>query len=177
MLETNENATLEVSPPLTARERKRILERDQWRCRYCGSQRDLQVDHIFPRSLGGGNQDENLAVACATCNHEKSNKVGMMPRPVERNRFEGMKHWKRLALFLMLFQAFWFCLGVGMRAFCVIFFWGLLYLLLHVESGLAIWISFWWVALIDLIVIFQLNRTKDKGEFPTLEMLIQVIGR
>lgn len=175
--QNNENRIPEVAAPLTARERKRILERDRWRCRYCGSQRDLQVDHIFPRSMGGGNQDDNLAVACASCNHEKSNKIGLMPRPVERNRFEGMKHWKRVFVFLLVFRAFWFCLGVAFMSASVLYFWIALHLIAGLPSLPSLGIAYGTVMLMPLGFRVHDRKRKDNGQFPTLELLIEVIGR
>lgn len=48
-----------------------ILERDDYRCQYCGFFGDT-IDHIFPKSLGGPNTWENLATACKKCNEYKS---------------------------------------------------------------------------------------------------------
>jgi hypothetical protein len=48
--------------------RYRIFERDGWLCRVpgCSSRRNLQVHHVVFRSQGGGDDDGNLAVLCAT---------------------------------------------------------------------------------------------------------------
>jgi len=55
--------------------RLRIFERDAFTCRYCGAVGGkLECDHIEPVSLGGSNDDENLATACKPCNRKKSNK-------------------------------------------------------------------------------------------------------
>jgi hypothetical protein len=40
-------------------------------CAYCGEGYATTADHIMPRSRGGGNEPENLAAACSTCNTEK----------------------------------------------------------------------------------------------------------
>jgi len=50
------------------RRRYRIFERDGWRCRVpgCTSRGNLQVHHVEFRSRGGGDDDANLAVLCAT---------------------------------------------------------------------------------------------------------------
>ncbi len=56
------------------RQRFRILVRDGFRCRSCGSsplvQRgiELHVDHILPWSRGGETTDDNLETKCRTCN-------------------------------------------------------------------------------------------------------------
>lgn len=50
-----------------------VLNRDKWRCRYCGGAAN-SVDHIFPRSRGGDNLLENLAAACRRCNSSKGDK-------------------------------------------------------------------------------------------------------
>lgn len=50
---------------------KFVKERDGDRCRYCGSGADLTIDHIIPRCQGGGDEAENLAVACRSCNCRK----------------------------------------------------------------------------------------------------------
>lgn len=43
-------------------------------CAYCGATEDLEVDHIKPVSLGGGNERENLQCLCFSCNRTKGNK-------------------------------------------------------------------------------------------------------
>jgi len=48
---------------------RRILERDGWRCQYCGSLDNLQVHHIQSRGRLGDDVEENLITLCASC-HE-----------------------------------------------------------------------------------------------------------
>jgi 5-methylcytosine-specific restriction endonuclease McrA len=45
-----------------------ILERDGYRCMLCGKPATT-VDHILPRSKGGGDEPENLRAACGRCNY------------------------------------------------------------------------------------------------------------
>jgi ribosomal protein S14 len=53
--------------------RSSIFRRDGNRCRYCGTARGpFQIDHVIPLSRGGSNEADNLATACATCNHSKA---------------------------------------------------------------------------------------------------------
>lgn len=40
-------------------------------CEYCDEPFATTADHILPRSRGGGNEPENLAAACRSCNEEK----------------------------------------------------------------------------------------------------------
>lgn len=53
--------------------RAKIISRDG-ACVWCGSQEQLQVDHITPRVMGGTNAEENLQVLCKTCNLRKGKK-------------------------------------------------------------------------------------------------------
>ena len=52
-------------PPVNRRE---ILRRDGHSCQYCGSRKDLTLDHVIPRSQGGPHTWENVVTACAPCN-------------------------------------------------------------------------------------------------------------
>jgi len=60
---------------ISSSKRLKVFERDGWRCRFCGAQSNLVIDHIFPVSKGGGNQFENLQTLCKNCNELKGNKV------------------------------------------------------------------------------------------------------
>lgn len=59
-----------------SRLRFEIFKRDRFRCRYCGvtaKASALHVDHVVPRSKGGGDVASNLVTACRACNAGKSN--------------------------------------------------------------------------------------------------------
>jgi hypothetical protein len=43
---------------------KKVLERDGWRCRKCGSLENLQVHHRIRRSQQGNDSLENLVTLC-----------------------------------------------------------------------------------------------------------------
>lgn len=59
-------------PNLNPSVRKQVYERDGYACSYCsGTTGPFQIDHIYPVSRGGGNDLENLTVACETCNRAK----------------------------------------------------------------------------------------------------------
>lgn len=51
--------------------RHNIMKRDGNRCLYCGSRKNLTIDHVMPRSRGGRDTWENLATACNECNVRK----------------------------------------------------------------------------------------------------------
>jgi 5-methylcytosine-specific restriction endonuclease McrA len=53
-----------------------VWNRDGGRCTKCGSQENLEFDHIIPFSKGGANTYRNLQILCKKCNVEKSNKIG-----------------------------------------------------------------------------------------------------
>jgi len=58
--------------------RKAIFERDGNTCQYCGRKmrrEKLTIDHIVPRSRGGGDSWSNLVLACLECNARKRNKT------------------------------------------------------------------------------------------------------
>ncbi len=41
-------------------------------CQYCGSDKDLCIEHIFPPSRGGGSHISNLTRSCKVCNSMKN---------------------------------------------------------------------------------------------------------
>jgi 5-methylcytosine-specific restriction endonuclease McrA len=54
--------------------RKNVMLRDGHQCQYCArrpSVRDLNIDHVIPRSRGGEDTWENLVTACRGCNLRK----------------------------------------------------------------------------------------------------------
>jgi 5-methylcytosine-specific restriction endonuclease McrA len=59
--------------------RRAVFARDGWTCQYCGSRAQLTVDHVIPRSKGGGSTWENIVAACAPCNRRKGD---ALPRQV-----------------------------------------------------------------------------------------------
>jgi 5-methylcytosine-specific restriction endonuclease McrA len=63
--------TPRVSVRLT---RRNLMFRDAHQCQYCGKRpplRDLNIDHVLPRSRGGDDTWENLVTACRPCNLRK----------------------------------------------------------------------------------------------------------
>lgn len=58
------------------RQRQKALARAGHRCEKCGSDRDVQVDHIVPVSQGGGHQPGNLQVLCGAHHRVKTASEG-----------------------------------------------------------------------------------------------------
>jgi 5-methylcytosine-specific restriction endonuclease McrA len=54
--------------------RRGVFLRDRNRCAYCGK-RATTIDHLLPRSRGGGWTWLNTVAACATCNHRKADRT------------------------------------------------------------------------------------------------------
>jgi 5-methylcytosine-specific restriction endonuclease McrA len=85
--------------PLT---RRNILERDRHTCQYCNYKGEhLTLDHVTPRSRGGGDTWENLVAACVRCNVHKGNRTPKEAdmvlrtsprRPYSSLHFELVKH-------------------------------------------------------------------------------------
>lgn len=56
--------------------RHSVLARDNYTCQYCGCRdRDLTIDHVHPRWMGGGNTWDNLVACCRKCNLRKGDKT------------------------------------------------------------------------------------------------------
>ena len=52
-----------------------VWNRDGGKCVQCGSQENLEFDHIIPFSKGGATTYRNLQLLCQKCNREKSDKI------------------------------------------------------------------------------------------------------
>ena len=58
--------------------RRNLYARDTNRCQYCGRQfstRELTVDHVMPRVMGGMHSWGNLVCACVKCNARKGGRT------------------------------------------------------------------------------------------------------
>ncbi|OIO09963.1 MAG: hypothetical protein AUJ52_05370 [Elusimicrobia bacterium CG1_02_63_36] len=56
--------------------RRNLLLHYGWRCCYCGERfasDELNLDHILPKSRGGGTSWGNVVVSCIPCNKRKAN--------------------------------------------------------------------------------------------------------
>ncbi|MBC7835881.1 MAG: HNH endonuclease [Phycisphaerales bacterium] len=75
--------------------RRNLFARDRNQCQYCGhhfSTSELSIDHVLPRSQGGGDSWENLVCACVKCNARKGGRtpeqahMKMIRRPLRPRR-------------------------------------------------------------------------------------------
>jgi 5-methylcytosine-specific restriction endonuclease McrA len=55
--------------------RRNVYIRDQYTCQYCGTKRDLSIDHIIPSSRGGKTNFKNCVTSCVKCNTTKGNRT------------------------------------------------------------------------------------------------------
>ena len=75
--------------------RRNIYARDDGRCQYCGMRfpyKELTLDHVQPRSLGGNATWENIVCACVKCNVKKG---GRRPENAEMKLIRQPKKPKR----------------------------------------------------------------------------------
>lgn len=66
-----------VTVPYRARatlSRRGVFLRDNFECQYCGAEAE-NVDHVHPRSKGGGHTWENVVACCRRCNSRKENRL------------------------------------------------------------------------------------------------------
>ena len=85
-----------VKVPYRARSsmsRRAVLVRDHFECQYCGAKAE-NVDHIIPKSRGGGHSWDNVVAACRPCNARKENRnaadVGLRLRRQPREPHESV---------------------------------------------------------------------------------------
>lgn len=89
-------------PRITERQKRTVAERADDCCEYCYSQArfsadSFSIEHIIPRSKGGTDHLDNLALACQGCNNRKYSDIDAID-PVSGERvplFHPRQHqWK-----------------------------------------------------------------------------------
>jgi 5-methylcytosine-specific restriction endonuclease McrA len=77
--------------------RENVFHRDANICQYCGKRfkrNELTIDHVVPKSIGGGNTWDNIVAACVPCNAYKADRtpeqagMKLLSRPKEP-RWQG----------------------------------------------------------------------------------------
>jgi 5-methylcytosine-specific restriction endonuclease McrA len=95
-----------VDSPVTLQEGLKILERDDYRCQYCGldgrasfeNSLVMRVDFVVPRARKGKKEPGNLVACCTPCNTIKGTRVyGSFDEAkafVLKKREELRKNWE-----------------------------------------------------------------------------------
>lgn len=81
--------------------RRNLFARDRNHCQYCGSHfptSELSIDHVTPKSQGGGDTWENLVCSCIRCNAKKG---GRTPKQANMKLIAVPKQPKRNPLISM----------------------------------------------------------------------------
>lgn len=60
---------------IQVRVQREVWRRDEGKCVKCGSNENLEYDHMIPFSKGGSSTARNLQLLCEKCNREKSDKI------------------------------------------------------------------------------------------------------
>ena len=76
-------ALTEYVPPIQSQQKpaftkRNVFLRDEYRCQYCNQRfhtRDLSLDHVHPRCMGGRLHWENAVTACSPCNGKKGSRA------------------------------------------------------------------------------------------------------
>lgn len=58
----------------TSLNRRAVFVRDGGRCQYCNAAAE-SIDHVVPRSRGGGHTWDNVVAACRSCNGRKRDRL------------------------------------------------------------------------------------------------------
>ncbi len=95
-----------VASPVTLQEGLKILERDDYRCQYCGldgrasfeNALVMSVDFVVPRARKGKKDPQNLVACCRPCNAIKGKRVYASLDDAKafvlKNREELRKTWE-----------------------------------------------------------------------------------
>ena len=63
-------------PTIPQNIKDKVWNRDGGKCVQCGSNENIEFDHIIPFSKGGSSTYRNLQILCTKCNRSKSSKIG-----------------------------------------------------------------------------------------------------
>ena len=76
LIKEADNRTKKRSRKISQKVKDEVWNRDNGKCVECGSNEDLEFDHIIPHSKGGANTYRNIQLLCEPCNRSKSAKIG-----------------------------------------------------------------------------------------------------
>ena len=60
---------------IPAKVRYKVYMRDDGKCVFCGSNINIEFDHIIPFSKGGAHTTDNIRVLCQDCNRKRGNNI------------------------------------------------------------------------------------------------------
>ena len=63
-------------PSIPQKTKDKVWNRDGGKCVQCGSNENIEFDHIIPFSKGGSSTYRNLQILCEKCNRVKSANIG-----------------------------------------------------------------------------------------------------
>jgi len=67
MTQLQKNSLLRLDSDSYTDMRYRVLQRDGWRCQFCGSISGVEAHHIEHKSQSGSDFEENLITLCSRC--------------------------------------------------------------------------------------------------------------
>ena len=77
--------------------RRNVKEKWNYKCAYCGSGKNLTMDHVVPRCKGGTDFTKNVVCCCHSCNQDKSHTPWedwyFSQEFFDVNRYERIKEW------------------------------------------------------------------------------------
>ena len=95
--------------PISKKMRFEVFKRDGFSCQYCGATPPkviLEVDHIDPVALGGGDEMDNLITACFPCNRGKAaNELTAVPQSLADKAAETAEREEQLAGYQAILRA------------------------------------------------------------------------
>jgi len=75
LVEENSSKNDSRSRRIKSEVKQEVWRRDGGCCVNCGSDEDLEYDHIIPHSRGGANTSRNIQLLCEICNRKKSDNI------------------------------------------------------------------------------------------------------
>ena len=77
--------------------RRNVKEKWNYKCAYCGSGKNLTMDHVVPRCKGGTDFTKNVVCCCYKCNQDKADTPWedwyLSQEFFDINRYEKIKEW------------------------------------------------------------------------------------
>lgn len=71
-MEINKRQSTSQRQPIPSSVKKAVWKRDGGKCVNCGSEVELEYDHIIPVAKGGSSTIQNIQILCKKCNRRKS---------------------------------------------------------------------------------------------------------